>query len=159
MNYNGIIKVIYKKDTKYCTLYKFNADMYLNQIIEFFKENNKEEILKIFNNLKYINVKQYNEYVKLSGLYDDYDFDECLWKSQDGNKKFNMVYQELDNRCFINLFTGKNDFEILLETNRNYVLDNKSSFSNNIDFKYIINLDEWKLGVNSLYYDSKVIDI
>ena len=159
MNYTGLIKVIYNNEDVFCTRYKYNADMYLHQLELFFKDNKREDIVNMFKNLKYITMGKYAEYVKLLGLYDDYDFDENIWNNQESYKKFNMVYQELDNRSFINLFTGKNDLEILLETNRIYVLNNKSAFSNNIDFKYIINLNEWKMGVNSNYYDNRVIDL
>lgn len=157
MNYTGEIFINKNNKILHKLSYKYNADMYLNQIIEFFKNNDSEKLNNLFNNLKPITIKQYEKYVRLAGLHDDYNFDDNIWKNKDGCKKFNMIYQELDDRCFINLFTGKNDFEIMMETNRYYIPNN--TFINSPDFKYIINLDEYKLGVNSLYYGSKVIDI
>ena len=158
MNFTASINVVSNNKSKYYMNYKFNGDMYKNELKNFFSDLPKSKLVDMFNELKPIDMKKYEEYVKLAGLYDDYNFDENIWINQDGHKKFNMLYQELDNRCFINQFTGKNDLEVLYETGRRYILNN-DSFVNNVDFKYIINLDEYKMGINSKYYDSIMIDL
>jgi len=157
LNYTGIIKVVINDKSKFCTKYKYNADMYLYQLNKFFNSNEKNKIKRMFLDMEYATLNDYVEMVKLAGLHDYYNFDEKTWTDPEGHKKFLVMYPELDNRCFINDFSGMNVFESMLQTGRLKVLDNNSAFNANYDFKYIINLDEWAMSIKSQYYPDKVI--
>ena len=151
MKHYGRIIVILNKKIIYRVKYQYDVDMYLNSIRKFFYKYSEPEIKNFFSMIKPVTIKAYDQMVKECGFYEEYNYDLHRFNTVEANDEFLRRHQELDSRNFINPFTGYNDFDVMIDTNRIYTLAIDKS-KDAVDFEYTINLDTWSLKVTTAYY-------
>lgn len=149
--HHGRIKVKLNGEIVFNTKYQYDTDMYLNSIKKFFNSHSQPEIRKFFSTIKPLTLEAYEELVKKAGFIEEYDYGLHKFKTVEDNMRFLEQHQELDDRNFINPFTGYNDFEVMISTNRNYTRSIDKGTAP-VDFEYTIDLDNWTMDIRTALY-------
>ena len=156
---NGYVEVKLNKEVKFSGYYKYDGKSILTEIITFFTNYSREDITKMFSEFDIVSAKQYKEVAESVGLGDFYSEETDQWDTIDHKEEFQRNFFEFDQRKFFD--SRHSEFDNLMQSGRRLVLDRRCDKQDLkfTDYMYYINLNEWKLVVDSSYDKRKVIKL